>query len=61
MELNKDNIDNSKNNVDRISRFPYDKNLQDPNYLYPFGHRATPQMKWFKGSREKSLRSSNAA
>ena len=22
------------------------------NYLYPNGHRITPQMRWFKGSRD---------
>ena len=31
------------------------------NYLYPNGHRMTHQMKWFKGSRDRCLRSDIAA
>ncbi len=31
------------------------------NYLYPNGHRMTNQMRWFKGSRDRGLRSKFAA
>ena len=31
------------------------------NYLYPNGHRMTNQMRWFKGSRDRCLRSDIAA
>ena len=31
------------------------------NYLYPNGHRITHQMRWFKGSRDRCLRSDIAA
>ena len=31
------------------------------NYLYPNGHRMTHQMKWYKGSRDRGLRSYMAA
>ena len=31
------------------------------NYLYPNGHRITHQMRWFKGSRDRGLKSDIAA
>ncbi len=31
------------------------------NYLYPNGHRMTHQMRWFKGSRYRGIRSDIAA
>ena len=31
------------------------------NYLYPNGHRTTHQMRWFKGSRDRGLKSDHAA
>mgnify|MGYP001374894404 CR=1 FL=1 len=31
------------------------------NYLYPNGHRMTHQMRWFKGSRDRGIRSDIAA
>ena len=31
------------------------------NYLYPNGHRMTNQMRWFKGSRNRDIRSDMAA
>ena len=34
---------------------------ENHNYLYPNGHRETHQMRWFKGSRSRGLRSDIAA
>ena len=31
------------------------------NYMYPNGHRMTHQMRWFKGSRDRGLKSDIAA
>ena len=35
--------------------------IENLNYLYPNGHRMTPQSRWFKGSRDRGLRSDIAA
>ena len=35
--------------------------IDNRNYLYPDGHRMTHQMRWFKGSRDRGLRSDIAA
>ena len=52
-----------------FSKFLYDNrytnkkvfSIENLNYLYPNGHRITHQMKWFKGSRNRCLRSDIAA
>ena len=44
--------------VDFQEKFISSENL---NYLYPNGHRMTNQMRWFKGSRDRGLRSDVAA
>ena len=58
MELNQNNTDDSKERVDRNIKLSSTENL---NYLYPNGHRITHQMRWFKGSRDRCLRSDIAA
>ena len=58
MELNQDNIDNLQERVNRNEKLSSSENL---NYLYPNGHRITHQMRWFKGSRDRCLRSDIAA
>ncbi len=35
--------------------------IENLNYLYPYGHRTTNQMRWFKGSRDRGLKSDIAA
>ena len=35
--------------------------IENQKYLYPNGHRITHQMRWFKGSRDRCLRSDIAA
>ena len=37
------------------------KSYRNLDYLYPNGHRITPQMRWFKGSRDRGLRPDIAA
>tara|TARA_Y100001968_G_scaffold262360_1_gene250602 strand:+ start:477 stop:662 length:186 start_codon:yes stop_codon:yes gene_type:complete len=49
-----DKTNQSKNNFEKDS-------IENLEYLYPNGHRITHQMKWFKGSRDRGLRSDVAA
>ena len=58
MESNQHNTDNLQERVDRNEKVSSTENL---NYLYPNGHRITHQMRWFKGSRDRCLRSDIAA
>ena len=58
MESNQTDTDNSQEIVDRNEKVISIENL---NYLYPNGHRITHQMRWFKGSRDRCLRSDIAA
>ena len=58
MESNQNNTDNSQEIVNRNEKVVSIKKL---NYLYPNGHRITHQMRWFKGSRDRCLRSDIAA
>ena len=59
MQLNQNNADHSQDIVNEkvISNVTI-KNL---NYLYPNGHLITPQMRWFKGSRDRGFRNDKAA
>ena len=58
MESNQYNTDNFQEIVNRNVKVVLTENL---NYLYPNGHRITHQMRWFKGSRDRYLRSDIAA
>ena len=58
MESNQNNTDDSQERVNRNEKVSSTEKL---NYLYPYGHRITHQMRWFKGSRDRSLRSDIAA
>ena len=58
MELNQNNIDDLKERVDRNKKLSSTENF---NYLYPNGHRITHQMRWFKGSRDRGLKTDMAA
>ena len=58
MELNQNNTEDLQEIVNRNEKFFSTQNL---NYLYPNGHRITHQMRWFKGSRDRCLRSDIAA
>ena len=58
MELNQNNTEDLQEIVNRNEKVFSTENL---NYLYPNGHRITHQMRWFKGSRDRCLRSDIAA
>ncbi len=61
MKLNKNSNDNSQNIFNRNKKEIPSGNDENLNYLYPNGHRITHQMRWFKGSRDRGLKSDNAA
>ncbi len=58
MESNQHHTDNLQERVDRYEKVSSTENL---NYLYPNADRITHQMRWFKGSRDRCLRSDIAA
>ena len=58
MESNQKNTNNLQEIVDINEKVISIENL---NYLYPNGHRMTHQMRWFKGSRDRGLKSDIAA
>ena len=58
MKLNQNSNNNLQEIVDENRKVIAIENL---NYLYPNGHRTTNQMKWFKGSRDRGLRSAITA
>mgnify|MGYP001420975390 CR=1 FL=1 len=58
MEFNQNNNDESKQILNQIKPI---ENIENLKYLYPNGHRATNQMKWFKGSRDRCFKSDIAA
>ena len=61
MQLNQNNADRSKDIVNQNEKVIQRENIENLNYLYPNGHRITHQMRWFKGSRNRGLRSDTAA
>ena len=58
MKSNQGTADKFQEIVNRNEKVVSTENL---NYLYPNGHRMTHQMRWFKGSRYRGLRSDIAA
>ena len=59
MGLTQQDIDHSQY-IDNENLLHKESN-QRLSYLYPDGHRITHQMRWFKGSRDRGLRSDVAA
>ncbi len=58
MEANQNNSCNSYHLVNKNEKVTHSENLK---YLYPNAHRTTHQMRWFKDSRDRGLRSDIAA
>ncbi len=58
METEQNSAEDSKVTVHRNEQGILAENF---NYLYPNGHRMTNQMRWFKGSRNRDIRSDMAA
>ncbi len=57
MELGKKNNDKSEHLNNKNKKFINSGNIENLNYLYPNGHRITHQLRWFKGSIDRELRS----
>ena len=56
MQLNQNKTYDSQDNVDREEKVIPVQAIESRHYLYPNGHRMTPQMRWFKGSRDRGLK-----
>ena len=61
MESSNNNKGNSKEIVKEIKPVLQVESIENLNYLYPNGHRITHQMRWFKGSRDRCLKSDIAS
>ena len=61
MQFNQNKTDYSQNIVNENYKVITSETIQNHNYLYPNGHPITHQMRWFKGSRNRDLRSNIAA
>ena len=61
MEFKENNSDASKEIINEIQFVMQSKNIEKLNYLYPNFHKITPHMSWFKGSRNRGLKSDIAA
>ena len=61
MQLNQNKTYNSQDNFDREEKVIPIQAIEFCDYLYPNGHRMTPQMRWFKGSRDRALKPDIAA
>ena len=61
MQLNHKKNVNSKGFDFRNKKVIPIQAIENRNYLYPCGHRMTHQMRWFKGSRDRGLKSDIAA
>ncbi len=61
MQLNQNKTYNSQDNVDREEKVIPVQAIEYRHYLYPNGHRMTPQMRWFKCSRDRRLKPDMAA
>tara|TARA_X000000368_G_C22731046_1_gene579501 strand:- start:300 stop:485 length:186 start_codon:yes stop_codon:yes gene_type:complete len=55
MELNQNNNDINQDLVDVVKADVKSQMNEDLNYLYPYGHRITHQMKCFKGIRDRDF------
>ena len=54
MELNQKNTDNSQYIVNKNQKVFHSESI---NYLYPNDHCITHQIRWFKGCRDRGLKS----
>ena len=61
MENKQVDIDNFQKKANKNENFIVGQANKKLSYLYPDGHRMTHQMRWYKGSRDRGLRSDMAA
>ncbi len=53
VDLNKKKADCSQNTLNKDEKFIQSHTMQNLTYLYPYGHRMTHQMRWFKFNRDR--------
>ncbi len=56
MQLNQNNTDKFQDIINKNQKVIPIQVIESRNYLYPDGHRMTPQMRWFKGSCDRGLK-----
>ena len=56
MELNQNNTEKSQDIINKNQKVIPIQVIESRNYLYPDGHRITPQMRWCKGSCDRGLK-----
>ena len=61
MQLNQNNTNKSQEIINKNEKVIPIQAIENRNYLYPDGHRMTPQIRWFKGSRDRGLKPDIAA
>ena len=61
MQLNQNNTDKSQDIINKNEKVSPTQAIENRDYLYPNGHRMTPQMRWFKGSLGRGLKPDIAA
>ena len=61
MQFNQNNTDKFQDIINKNEKVIPIQAIDNNNYLYPYGHRMTHQMRWFKGSRDRGLKSNIAA
>ena len=61
MKLNQKNTDDSKEIINGIKPFKQNEFDENLNHLYSNAHCISHQTKWFKGSRDRGLKSDIAA
>ena len=61
MQSNQNKADNSYEAVNKNEKFINHETNENLSYLYPNGHRMTHQMRWFKGSKNRGLKTDIAA
>ena len=61
MKVNQNNINDSKEINNGLKSLKQSENPENLNYFYPNIHRIKHQIRWFKGSRDRGVRSDKAA
>ena len=61
MKFNQKNTDDSKDIINGIKPFQQSEVVENLNHLYSNAHCIRPQTRWFKGSRDRGLKSDIAA
>ena len=61
MQSNQNNIDDTKKALLDLKPLKKNEIFENVNYLYPNIHRIKNQIRWFKGSRDRGIKSNIAS